>query len=79
MHAHMQASTHALTVARSTSSSCEVKSSCRLAGLPLARRSVTCWENQEVQTRCVWIDATDVEKDANTDNINTCRGTGDML
>lgn len=69
-HAH----THALTVARSTSPSREVKSSCRLVALPLARRSVTCWENREVQARCVRIETTDKGKDANTDNITTCRG-----
>lgn len=78
MHAQMQAHTHALTVARSTSPSREVKSSCRLAALPLARRSMTCWENQEVQARCVWIEATDIGKDANTDNMITCRGAGDI-
>lgn len=38
--------THTLTVARSTSPSREVKSSCRLAGLLLARRSVTCWKSR---------------------------------
>lgn len=62
MCAHMQAHIHALTVARSTSPSREVKSSCRLAGLLLARLSVTCWENQAVQARCVWIETMDNKK-----------------
>ena len=31
-----------------------------------------------MQAGCVWKEANDIEKDANTDKINTCRGAGDM-
>lgn len=55
---------HALTVARSISPSPEVKLSCRLAGLPFARRSVTCWGVRGGRRACV---------DANTNNVNACR------
>lgn len=34
-------------------------------------------ESQEVQARCVWTETTGIGKDANTDNMITCRG-GDM-